>query len=298
MRIYLISLILVFWCSSVQANKNGAFVEISKTEKVDPTTLNACTPTRVERIVSQKIFENTLITQISEVGTGCFEGYAAASFTLTAKPRDIKTGQVGENLLWSFNTEGVYGAVEEQDDALYRIEMPGVSDITQTYKYFSLYTGKLVASSTTDKLYSLYATNDNLLRHITIETNRASSRQGNTKANATIFIGDSGGVLETLDITRKSVCDEGLWDEWNEGEISINGIKNVATNITVRDISSTTIKFTLHCIGEEKFLVLEIPLTKQGFDEKRAVVKGKDKVIFKKTTYNLPFKRDALKRAP
>lgn len=156
----------------------------------------------VEQFSRQSIYTNykdrsqsyRLISQQFELGSGCFEGYNPAKITVTAKPIDITSGKIVEKSIWSFTTEGVTGEITQPHGSqLYQVEIPGCCETKNTTRYFSLYTGKLLASSTGSLLgitfEGLFDSGSHvyLSRIVAVEDNLASLPYATTKSIATVY---------------------------------------------------------------------------------------------------------------
>jgi hypothetical protein len=172
---------------------------------------------------------------------------------------------------------------------IYRVDMPGCCGANLTSKFFSLFSGKLVASSTGSML-KIYSTRDHDVRYVSVEDKIASSPQAGPEAMATIFIGDSEAALETLKISSATSFGK---EDWWLSELAFKGREASTAHLVFTDFSEAIIHVELHCRCEAEALRIDIPLSRDGFDEHRATVAGPSAVVLKKLTQNTSYQRTA-----
>lgn len=210
--LFLLSLLLP---STVLAD----YVKIPTAESsiiIDHKTVDSCLVTTVEKYTRYHVYklnyvkpDNSyyLITQNFETGKGCFEGYNPQNISVTANTLDVATGKIVEHPAWAFHAQAVWGSVEGD---LYKTESPGCCSAVPTYKYYSLKTGKLVSSTTTE-LRSITNSKNRKEAVIGVEANSASSPEKSTDAIATIFVGNENGIYQEVSIQSKKYSIED-WD--------------------------------------------------------------------------------------
>jgi hypothetical protein len=292
-RLFRILILLILSCPFLLylTDASATSIVIAKNDSsltLDPQTATSCQPTTVENyarltvinVSTQQQPEFALLTQQFEVGTGCFEGYQPAHVRVSAQRLNIKTGQAEPNILWSMNSDGIQGAVQSYDaKMLYRIDMPGCCGASDTAKYYSLLTGKLIASAT-GHLLSVNAIDEHATRFIGVEDNIASSRQGDTTAIATIFLGDNQAQIETLSVKAPtSYAQEDWWIE----SLHWRGQHTSQNNLTVKQFMEATLALRLKCRCAAEDIVMQIPLNTQGFANDQAIITGLDGVSVRKT---------------
>jgi len=207
------------------------------------------------------------VTQEFEVGRGCFEGFNPAKVSLKANIIDLKTGAVAPHLVWAFSTEGISGAEQIWDmGGLYRIEVPGCCASEDTHKYFSLDTGKLVGSSTTENSLKVEYPSKDGTRYITMESNLSSSPEGKKKALATLFYGDKSAVVQKIAIMKNSDN-----DDWSVSGLEVAGHDPRQTQISPKPGENLKLHITMVCRCEDK-LDMVIPVSASGVDIKHAVI--------------------------
>jgi hypothetical protein len=178
---------------------------------IQPDTASECGVTSIERYDRYFLFQRTyfpasyyLISQHFEVGEGCFEGYDPANVSLTARDIDVSTGKVSTGMVWSFSTKGSSGERGYNDmDGVYKVLYPGCCAATDTFKYFSLYTGKFIGASYSKPLV-LEMPNTRQIRYIFMQDNNASEYMGRSGQLA-LYYSDKERLRQQLSITASNV---------------------------------------------------------------------------------------------
>lgn len=196
-------LIFVFLAQNAFADNENVIRKGANSFAIDPTTSEACTVTATERYERNFLFQQeystkqyNLITQNFEVGEGCFEGNSPAAVSLASRRIDVKTAEVSKNDIWSFSTKGVSG--ERYRNAIYKVIYPGCCGATDTAKYFSLYTGKLLGAANSKPLI-LSIPNTQKNRYLFIQDDNASEYLGR-EGKITIFYSDREQIKQQISI--------------------------------------------------------------------------------------------------
>ena len=215
MKYLLLSLIIAPFFASAEVIK---FESKPTSIVIDTTTLDSCSLTTIENYTRLSIHqyaapsdERSLITQHFETGSGCFEGYNPERITVTAQRIDLKAGKVDAKPKWVLAAQGSLGSIE---DDMYKVESLGCCASVSTQKYFSLITGKLITSSTSDLMRIVNDKTRERL-YIGVEANTASLPEKNGGNIATIIAGDKNGKIEKLQINSKTLVD----NEWDVNEV-------------------------------------------------------------------------------
>lgn len=261
---------------------------------IDPSTADTCRPTVVENFTRHSVWKIgdhpsprfALITQKFQVGSGCFESFDPARAVVSAKVVDINTGKVGKGNLWLFTTQGVSGEIESE---LYRVDMPGCCGSSPTSKYFSLSTGKLVSSST-GSLISVNSTQDHDLRYVSVEGNIASSRQSKAYGIATIYLGDTEALLETLEVSAGNKFDS---EEWWVDSVGWKGKDATIKGLAVANFSEAVVHVVLRCRCEATPISIEVPMNQHGFVADKAEIAGLNGVTLSMKKHNPSLRRTA-----
>jgi hypothetical protein len=272
------------------------------TATLDTSTASSCQPTILEHYTRYAIYghgfertqQQSLIRQTFDVGSGCFEGFNPASVSVEAVAIDTHTGRQGKDKLWSFTTEGASGSVQTSMLwGLYRVDMPGCCGSADTIKYFSLDSGKFVASSTGRILEIDFTSHrDNhgisVRRFVTVEDNIAASPHARTKAIATVFFADGHGMRETLSIHAPAAIEK---QDWWLADIGFAGEDPTRANIAVAgDATHPAMHALLKCrCDKTKDVDLVLPVALDGMAEKGARLTGPDGItLVKDSTVSNP----------
>jgi hypothetical protein len=180
----------------------------SSTLTMKPDTASECRVTTIEKYRRHFLFEydydkkhSYLITQDFEVGEGCFEGNNPANVSVTAKKIDVLSGHVSDETVWSFSTKGNSGGRAAYPlEGLYAVTYPGCCGASDTTKYFSLFSGKLLGASALNPLM-IEIPNTSKVRYITAQDERAADYMGKKPGAATFFYSDKENIRQELLIT-------------------------------------------------------------------------------------------------
>lgn len=257
---------------------------------IDTTTLNSCLVTTIENYTRLNIHkyaapsnEHALIAQNFETGSGCFEGYNPEKIIVTAQRIDLKTGKVDAQPKWVLEAQGSSGLIE---DGMYKVESLGCCSSVTTTKYFSLITGKLITSATTDLMkISNNKTFDNL--YIGVEANTASLPEKNGGNIATIITGDKNGIIEKLQINSETLAE----NEWDVNSISFTYQKDqpmysngkteyISDGISNKKGIELNIELTCRC--EHDPIKISLIIINTNIDLASSLWNFKDKVSVKK----------------
>jgi hypothetical protein len=243
---------------------------------LDTSTLDACHhPTLVEKFTRRRLHRAGqdegspyyLITQQFAVGeNGCFEGYRPATVSLDARRIDVKTGKLERVPVWSFSTDGIDGQVERDSHGpLYRIDMPGCCDALDTSKYFSLDSGRLVASTTVPLLTieRVEKTGPDQLQFIGAESNLASSPQAPRGAMSTVFLGDRNGLVETISI---SSAEPNNSEGWSVEMLAFQTAPTLPRYLVTDPAGRPLLHIVLSCRCEAPPVDLLLPVTRKGIE--------------------------------
>jgi len=249
---------------------------------IKPGTASECIVTSIERYKRYFLFRYDyehnyyyLITQTVEVGEGCFEGNKPANVSLAAQKIDVRTGHVSNKTVWSFSTKGTSGEKAAHPLLnLYSIFYPGCCGASNTIKYFSLSSGKLIGASSLKPLI-LEIPNTTKVRYITVQDNNASDYMGKKAGAAAIFYSDGKNIKQELLITvpntPKADCfltrlnfagkkdDERKHELWQH--LTFNGI-------------SVIVELACAEVRDEVRVVVDIPIIEDKLSPQKATIKG------------------------
>jgi hypothetical protein len=238
---------------------------------LDMSTAGSCRPTLIDQFTRRMLHqvppyeEHTyyLVTQKFVVGEGCFEGYNPALVTVQAQAIDVKTGRVGHKKLWSFSTAGIDGRVDAWlSGPLYRVDMPGCCAAEKTFKYFSLNTGRLVASSTVP-LLQIDRTDTREFQYVGAESNLASSPQAPTKAMSTIFFGDNDGLIETVSISSPESYGS---EDWGVQTLEFQSKPSNQASLVAKASDRPLLHIVLGCRCDAPLVDIFLPVARSGID--------------------------------
>jgi hypothetical protein len=257
---------------------------------------SGCRPTLIEHYTRHLLHElppyrsgkYLLVTQRFSVGTGCFEGNDPATVKVDGQPIDVETGKVDGHLSWSFTSQGTEGRIDPFGSGdLYRINMRGCCADEATAKYFSLDTGRLVASSTVP-LLQIQVTDikENRNRFVGAESNVAASPQASVKAMATLFFGDDEGVLETVSISSHEAYGS---EDWGVTELNFPGSQ---ASIGLRSMEKASLHIVLSCRCDSAQVDLTIPVLGAGIDVDGSVIRNGPPVELKTVRVRQPMALD------
>lgn len=273
-----------------------AFAQVIKFESkptsitIDATTLDSCRVTTIENYTRLNIYQNaatsnehTLITQHFETGSGCFEGYSPEKITVTAQRIDLEAGKVDAQPKWVLEATGSSGAIE---DDMYKVESLGCCSSVSTQKYFSLITGKLITSSTSE-LMRIFNNKTREYLYIGVEANTASLPEKNGGNIATIITGDKSGKIEQIQINSEALAE----NEWDVNSVKFVYQKdqpqysNRETEFTIDGKSTTKeieMSIELTCRCEHEPIKVSLIMLNTSIDLNSSSWSFKDKVSLKK----------------
>ena len=264
---------------------------------LDTSTTNACSPTVVERFTRHALIavknrpqpQYALLRQFFEIGSGCFESFHPARVSLTASPLDIRSGKLGSKPLWSVTTEGISGEIADfLGSRLYRVTMPGCCGAAETSAYFSLRTGKLVASSADAPLLSVASMAEHDIRFVSVESNIASSPRGEAGALATLFIGDSEALRQTITVSSASAAGRDWWVE----SLRWRGDEGSPTTRVVGRFPDAVADLVLRCRCEEVGpVIIALPIAGTELNLDQVQVSGLPDVMLKAKLHHASLQR-------
>ncbi|MBI3901833.1 MAG: hypothetical protein HY306_02650 [Nitrosomonadales bacterium] len=309
MRSWLVAFLYTFCVITAQAGSLIAIGQSSNLAILDTKTADSCEPTLTEHFSRYSIYQlspyqtghHVLIEQQFDVGRGCFEGYSPAKVSVSAKHLDAKFGGVDKKELWSFTTEGISGDVLGSVlHGVYRVDMPGCCSAAKTSKFFSLETGRLIGSTTSERLSSAPLLKVDFVdrydsqgvveaRFISAEDNIASTPQTPTKAIGTIFLANRLSVVETISILGEGQLGTEEWwlSEFNlDKENYPEELSKEVMSLSGKDMAKIHIKLKCRC--DAKPLDITIPLTINGLNEKSSIINGSAEISLVRTVSPSP----------
>jgi hypothetical protein len=245
---------------------------------IKPITASECHVTSIEQYKRHFLFKYDyahnyyyLITQHIRVGEGCFEGNDPANVSLTAQKLDVRTGQVSDETVWSFSTKGISGEMAKDPlRDVYQISYPGCCGASDTIKYFSLSSGRLLGASSMKPL-KLEIPNAKRVRYITVQDNNASDYMGSKAGVAVIFYSDEENIKQELVITISKSADAYCYLT----KLKFKGNKNAEqTHLLWRHSTFADVSFIVELSCQNDLLVAEIPVVDDRLSTQKALLKG------------------------
>lgn len=276
---------LLFLLSNCAFSDAIKVVSAESSITIDPKTIDSCSLTAIEKYTRHFIYNLTkssyyLITQNFETGTGCFEGNNPQKLTVMANILDPVTGKINANPVWKFQTQSVSGGAESNFHNLYKTESPGCCSSVSTFKYFSLKTGKLVSSTTTD-LRSITNTKNNTKVYIGVEANTASLPEKKSNAIATVILGTENGKFQGVNIESKKYSEE-EWDVMSfnfilnkEAQKFYNNPSDYVVN-SENNFKDVSMQLILQCRCEHEPLNIVLKMGENSLDVSASIVNNGD----------------------
>jgi len=245
---------------------------------IKPSTASECNVTSIEQYKRFFLFKYDydhnyyyLITQDVRAGEGCFEGNDPANIRLAAQKIHVRTGLVSDKSVWSFSTKGISGERAKYPLlGVYQITYPGCCGASDTIKYFSLSSGKLLGASSLKPL-KLEIPNTRKVRYITVQDNNASDYMGGKAGAAAIFYSDEEDIKQELVIAISNPADAYCYLT----RLKFKGKKDdeqtylLWKHATFEDVSAIV---ELSC--KDSILVVEIPVVDDRLSALKAAAKG------------------------
>lgn len=286
-RPFLVSILLSAYASGVLAAQTS-IATATDSSVLDTDTFPDC-PTLIERFTRHLIHRVPdkspdtyyLVTQHFVVHDRCAEGYDPALVTVDARPLNVRTGKVGRKAVWSFSTAGITGGVDAWvTGPLYRVTMPACCTTDETFKYFSLNTGRLVVSATTP-LFVVSRSDGKQVQYVGAESFWASSPQAPAPAMATLFLGNDDGALEIVSISSAEPYGE---KPWAITKFEMPGTAEPhPTRLDVEASAKPLVHLVLACDCDAPDVDLTLPIAQTGIEVGDAKISGSAVELKKRT---------------
>ena len=292
-KIIIIIITLIIFCPYANAKDKYVILDKDHSEFTIDLSLKEGVSYQhnIEKYVRNYLYMNKkdkyfLIKQRVEFGKGPFEGYNPAKITVSSYGLDLKTGKIQKKAFWRFVSDGIIEGIDPFcNNYLYWIKKPGCCGAPDINKYYSLNTGKLIAS-TTHEIIKIYNAETREYRYLGIEDEIISEKSEFGEILTTLTYSDENDTRQKFDIIVKGIENknvEAKYFQWTLVNLEILNTKNDGYEYNIfnkKDFSGVDIKIKFKCSCDNPLITIIIPIINDHIDYKTIKYEGAPDISF------------------